>query len=79
MLFFIPWVVLMLAVMIAIPVAAKMSPSPRQRSEESVLDDAEQPLDGDLEAQPMAGDDFGTGPNEFGGEPLGDDAFAEFN
>ena len=78
MLFFIPWVLLIIAVIVAIPVVAKLSPS----GAAPVADDGEVDLDEysevGVEEQPVMADDFGADPNEFGAEPLGDDAFADF-
>ena len=79
MLFFIPWVLLIIVVIVAVPVAAKMSPS----AVRPVADDGEVDLDeyseGGVEEQPVMADDFAADPNEFGAEPLSDDAFAGFN
>ena len=71
--YFIPWVILILAVIIAGPVAAKMNPGPKRKpvdaDEGEVLE-----VDGDEAA--VLDDDFGAEPV---GEPLDEDAFAEFN
>ena len=76
MLFFIPWALLIVAVIVAVPVAVKMSPSTgytgggngdAEMDEYAVEEDA------------AVVDDLGADPNEFGAEPIGDDAFADFN
>jgi hypothetical protein len=79
MLFFIPWVLLIVTVIVAVPVVAKLS----QSGARPVADDGEVNLDeyseGDVEERPAMADDFAADPNEFGAEPLSDDAFADFN
>lgn len=73
MLFFIPWVVLIAAVIIAVPVAAKLSPSPTYAGSSA---DAEN-IDAEAaEEGAVVVDDFAA---EEVAEPLADDAFEEFN
>ncbi|MDM4014612.1 hypothetical protein [Roseiconus lacunae] len=78
MLFVIPWVVLIVVCIIAVPIAAKLSPSsipsgPKQESPEDGVMDEEVSLGDDFAAD-AGSDDFGAGQ-----EPvLGDDAFADF-
>lgn len=73
MLLIIPWFVLMAVAVLAVPIAAKMSPSAAPVSsgegdEASVLDDAPEPMmDDNFEVEPMAADPANP-----------DDAFAEF-
>jgi hypothetical protein len=77
MLFFIPWALLIIAVIVAVPVAVKMSPSPgggRAGNEAGQANEY-----GETDPQSALADDFATDSNEFDAEPIGDDAFAEFN
>lgn len=74
MLYIIPWAVLIVAVIVAVPVAAKMSPSPTY-ADRGNGDEAEQPADAAEEEQSVLVDDFGEEPVE----AIGDDAFGEFN
>lgn len=91
MLYFIPWVVFLLLVILAVPIASMLEKRKHPKPEpvdEPVLDEE----DGDPMAQEQLADD-GAWPAEadpvdsFGGadpagdasfEPVGDDAFAEF-
>ncbi|OYP34516.1 hypothetical protein [Rhodopirellula sp. MGV] len=75
MLFVIPWIALMVVAIIAVPVAAKLSPS--APSPAPVNEPQEESFEADDDA--IVTDDFG-GDADFGGggEMLGDDAFAEF-
>lgn len=75
MLFFIPWALLFVAVIVAVPVVVKMSPSTGSTGGD---DDAEMDEYAD-EDEAVLVDDLAADPNEFGAEPIGDDAFAEFN
>lgn len=85
MLFFILWVILIVGCIVAVPIAAKMSPKPAHQGGGSDSDngmEAEAQPGMEYAAQeevPVASQEFGADPNEFGAEPLGDDAFAEFN
>ncbi len=72
MLYFIPWVILILAVIIAVPVAAKMSPGPARKPAGS---DDEEIAEIEGEEIAVLEDDFGA---EGVAEPLSDDAFADF-
>ena len=75
MLLFIPWVVLIVAVIIAVPVAAKLSPGPYAVAK-AIPDDAEVAEDAEAVADDvLAVDDFAAEPV---GEAIGDDAMAEF-
>lgn len=74
MIYFIPWVVLIVAAIVAVPIAAKMSPSSggvRRSANEGVLDDSAV----EVEEGAVLEDEFATGGDA---EPLGDDAFEEF-
>ncbi|QDV45355.1 hypothetical protein Enr13x_52310 [Stieleria neptunia] len=75
MLYFIPWAVLMLAVIVAVPVAAKMASGGRVAKSDN--GDAE--MDEQAESED-SGDDQDVLEDDFGGgdvEPLEDDAFEE--
>lgn len=80
MLLFYFWVALILAAVVAVPVAVKMSPGRAKRvadaDDVASMDEDEQSADED---PAMAGDaaDAGFGGDDFGAEPLGDDVFAE--
>lgn len=71
MLFMIPWFVLMAVAILAVPIAAKMSPSaspaPSGDGEEAMMEDAEPMMDENFAVEPMAADPANP-----------DDAFAEF-
>ena len=73
MLFFIPWVVLIAAVIIAVPVAAKLSPSPTYAGSTADAEgiDAEAAEEGAVVVDDFAAEEVA--------EPLADDAFEEFN
>ena len=73
MLFVIPWILLIVISIIAIPIAAKMSPSSAKPApfENAEVDlDSEEPMD--------VGDDFAAEPFGDPGEAVEDDAFADF-
>ncbi|WP_182870242.1 hypothetical protein [Stieleria mannarensis] len=72
MLYFSFWAVLMVAVIVAVPVAAKMSPGGRvaKADEGEEVDEA---FEGDGGEEAVLEDDFGGGEVE----ALGDDAFEE--
>ncbi len=72
----VPWVILIVAAIVAVPVAAKMSPSPTYSPSEPGND--EMAMEGDY-VEEVAGEDFAADPNDFQDQPLEDDAFAEFN
>ncbi|MCS7469154.1 hypothetical protein NZK35_21080 [Stieleria sp. ICT_E10.1] len=75
MLYFIPWAVLMLAVIVAVPVAAKMSSGGRVAK----TDNGDVELDEDAAAE-GSGDDHEVLEDDFGGddvEAIEDDAFEE--
>lgn len=78
MLFFVPWAILIVVVIVAVPVAVKMSPSPVYAGGENEAGEMDEYADGSDGDQAVMVDDFGTDPNGFGGEPVGEDAFAEF-
>ncbi|MEL6107594.1 MAG: hypothetical protein AAFU85_16260 [Planctomycetota bacterium] len=74
MMYMIPWFVLMAVAVLALPIAAKMSPSaPSPASggdDEAVLEDAPEPvMDDNFELEPMGGEAEPGNP---------DDAFADF-
>ena len=71
MIFFLPWVILIVAAIVAVPVAAKMSP--RAVSYDVGNDATEAEEYEDVQEAAIAGDDFGAEPAA--AEPLGDDAF----
>ncbi|MCA9138338.1 MAG: hypothetical protein KDB00_16320 [Planctomycetales bacterium] len=75
MIYFIPWVILIVAAIVAVPVAAKMSPGSRRAVAD---DDHEQHAEG-TEDGAVVGDDFVvTGDDFVDAESLGDDAFDDF-
>lgn len=67
---FLPWILLILASVIAVPVALKMSPGAARYADggEAQPDDPEA-----AEGEAMAVDDFAADPNA--AEPFGDEAF----
>ncbi len=80
MLLFYFWVVLIIAAVVAVPVAVKMTPG-RARPAADADDDAsmdEHDLSADEDPAMTGGAaDAGFGGDDFGAEPLGDDVFAE--
>ncbi len=71
MLYFIPWVVLIVAAVVAVPVAAAFGPRPTFAGNGAEHDDS-----GEDEEVAVLEDDFG---DEGEVQTLGDDAFEEFN
>lgn len=82
MLLFYFWVALIIAAVVAVPVAVKMTPGPARPASEAddleSMDDYEQ-SEGEDPAMAVAATDDGFGGDDIGAEPLGDDAFADFN
>ncbi|KAA5540183.1 hypothetical protein FYK55_21320 [Roseiconus nitratireducens] len=74
MIYFIPWALLMLAVILAVPIAAKMSPKPAGAKRAAEEPDGEEVFEEGVPGE----DDFASAEDDFGAEPLGDDDFADF-
>lgn len=78
MMYFIPWVILIVAAIVAVPVAAKMSPGPRRAAGNGDQDEMDLSGEGAEDAAVLE-DDFGDADAGFGeAEAIGDDAFGEF-
>jgi hypothetical protein len=80
MLYFIPWVILIVVVIVAVPVAAKLSPGAKRRKAAPAGDDGAEMAAEEAMVEEVADQDgdFAANPDEGTAEPLGDDAFADF-
>ena len=73
MLYFIPWAILIVAVIIAVPVVAKMSPGGRVAKSDDGAEEMVESTEGEDDGQVVLDDDFGGGD----AEAFQDDAFEE--
>lgn len=78
MLFFIPWVILIIAIIVAVPVAAKLSRGAGRANAENGDAEMGESGEGLGEQEDIVVDDFGTDPNDPAAQPIGEDALADF-